>query len=147
LHSEKISLLDLVGYRSNDWYVVYRARTPYYWFTNLWKQGFRHVEVMRPISYGPGLNEQMWLCVKPNFEFLEVDIDCDPTPPWIRDPACTVQRVTAHRKLNTIRDIFFIGPQTCVEVVKACLGIRSFWLRTPYQLYRYIKKRNGVIKS
>jgi hypothetical protein len=34
---------------------------------------------------------------------------------------------------------------TCVEVVKYALGIKKFFIRTPYQLYKYLLKHNGVI--
>lgn len=30
---------------------------------------------------------------------------------------------------------------TCVGMAKAVLGIRAFWVTTPYQLYRYIERR------
>lgn len=35
------------------------------------------------------------------------------------------------------------APVTCVEIVKACLGIRRFWLWTPRQLGRYLRRRHG----
>jgi len=31
-------------------------------------------------------------------------------------------------------------PATCVSVVKACLGIRAWWVLTPHQLYKYLQK-------
>lgn len=31
------------------------------------------------------------------------------------------------------------GPMTCVEFVKAILGIRRPWIVTPHQLYRYLR--------
>lgn len=31
-------------------------------------------------------------------------------------------------------------PITCVSVVKNFLGIRKWWIQTPWQLYRYLKK-------
>lgn len=37
-------------------------------------------------------------------------------------------------------------PATCVSIVKACLGIRAWWVLTPYQLYKYLKKRYPVSK-
>lgn len=32
---------------------------------------------------------------------------------------------------------------TCVEAIKRHLGIRSHFVRTPYQLYKYIRKKNS----
>lgn len=35
----------------------------------------------------------------------------------------------------------FMMAGTCVGLVKAWLGVRAFWVITPYQLYRYLKRR------
>lgn len=41
-----------------------------------------------------------------------------------------------------VRTIF--APWTCVEAAKALLGIRAWWVLTPYQLYKYCEAHNGV---
>lgn len=33
-----------------------------------------------------------------------------------------------------------LRPHTCVETVKAVLGIRAWWVLTPWQLYRHLKE-------
>lgn len=141
------SLLDTGGYRVVDWYVVYRERPAFRWWTKLMPHGFRHVELWRRAPYGPALSDAQWLVLYPCFEFLEADIVNDPTPPWVRDPTCTVQKVTATRRLTTVRDWFHMGPMTCVEYVKAALGIRAFFIRTPHQLYKYIQARDNYIRN
>lgn len=141
------SLLDTVGCKVREWYIVYHHREPFYSFTKLLKPGFRHVELTRPMYYGPGVNDVAWLNVLPMFEMLDVDMNSDPTPPWVRCPSSTVQKVTAIAPLMSVRSWFDIGPPTCVEVVKMALGIRAFWVRTPWQLYQYIQKRQGVISG
>jgi len=78
---------------------------------------------------------------------LEVELDHDPRPPWVKCPDSAIQKVTASRRLFSIRSKFEMGPFTCVDTAKAVLGIRAFWVRTPWQLYRYIQKRSGVIIS
>lgn len=109
------------------------------------KQGFRHVELVRPVQYGPGVKDVMWLQLLPTFETLDVEISMDPRPPWEICPQSTVQKVTAVRKMPSVREWFHVGPVSCVEVAKFALGIKSFWVNTPYQLYKYIQRRNGVI--
>jgi hypothetical protein len=144
---ERLSLLDVAGMKVSEWYVVYHDRAPYRWFFRYLKPGFRHVELARPIYYGPGVNDVAWLFLLPMFEMLDVQLSTDPTPPWVRCPKSTVQKVTAMRPLGQVRDWFQVGPSTCVEAAKWALGIRAFWLRTPHQLYKYIHKRNGVVIS
>ena len=36
-------------------------------------------------------------------------------------------------------------PMTCVELVKAALGIRAWWIVTPRQLARHLRRRLGAL--
>ena len=139
------SLLDTVGTKVRDWFVIYHHREAHYWFTNYLKPGFRHVELARPLQYGPGVNDVLWQHVLPMFEMLDIEVSTDPRPPWVKCPQATIQKVTAIAPLLHVRSWFDAGPPTCVEVVKAALGIRAFFVRTPWQLYNYIRKRDGTI--
>lgn len=141
----ELSLLDTAGAKVLDWYVVYFPRTPHFWFAKHLKQGFRHVELARSVQYGPNPEDVIWLHVLPTFETLDVEVALDSTPPWIRCPDATCQRVRVVHRLGAVRSWFDIGPPTCVEIVKTALGIRAFWVRTPYQLYKYINRRCGAI--
>jgi hypothetical protein len=141
------SLLDAAGHKVRTWYVVYHHREPHFWFTKYLKPGFRHVELTRPFQYGPGIEDVMWLNVLPMFEMLDVDLSTDPRPPWVKCPQSTIQKVTAISPLVSVRSWFDIGPPTCVEIVKTALGIRAFWVRTPWQLYQHIDRRGGVINN
>lgn len=143
--SDEFSLLDTPGKMVREWYVVYFPRVPYYRFTKFFRQGFRHIELWRPAPFGPGLLDQVWLRMHPCFEMLDAEIDTDPRPPWQRFPGVTVQRVTVSKPLFGIRSWFDMGPPSCVEIAKAALGIRAFFVRTPWQLYKYIRERDGVI--
>ncbi len=142
----KVSLIDLgPNQRLVEWYVVYHPREPYFFWAKWLKQGFRHVELWRPQQYGPKISDVLWLVMKPTFEILESYIDSDPTPPWTRFPGCTVQKVQVVSPAYKVRQWFHAGPIHCTETVKCALGINSFWLRSPYQLYKYIKRRGGVL--
>ena len=102
-------------------------------FWRLLKPGFRHVEIWKKLpQYG-------WLRIDTSVEAaLPQFFD---NPPWIQmrhlTPTCIrVQReVPNHR----CRDLFFIGPITCVELSKAFLGVASMFVRTPYQLYNFLR--------
>ena len=130
-----------------EWHVIYHPREAHRWWGKHLHPAFRHVDLMRPLSYGPALSDVLWLRVLPSYEMLDIEVSIDPRPPWTRFPQATVQRVTAARKLDSMRSWFDLGPQTCVEVAKMALGIRAFFVRTPFQLYNYIKQRNGVLIS
>lgn len=145
--SAELSLLDTPGYKVREWHVVYLPREHYYWWGKRMKPGFRHVELARPLQYGPAMTDVMWLHIVPTYETLDAEVSIDSRPPWMRCPEATVQKVIAGRLLGTMRSWFDIGPPTCVEIVKMALGIRAFWVRTPYQLYKYINRRNGVVIS
>ena len=144
--ASKISLLDITkDVHLVEWHVVFYPRTPYFWFAHLMKQGFRHCDLMRPYKYGPKDTDVMWLVLRPNFEQLENHLEYDPTPPWTKYPGSTTIKVQSLIKLWRVRQWFQIGPPTCVEIAKQALGINSFWIRTPFQLYKFLKKRHGVL--
>jgi hypothetical protein len=145
IRSHEVSLLDTAGALTREWFVCYFPRRPYYWFAKYLEPGFRHVELARSYRYGPDLGDVLWLRMISNFESLNAEIEYGPDPPWAGQEGVTVQKVTAVLPLGKLRSWFEIGPQTCVEMVKQALGINAFFVRTPFQLYRYIRRRNGVI--
>lgn len=130
-----------------EWYLAYVPREHRRWWAKHLHPDFRHVELERRVSYGPRPTDVMWLQLLPTYETLDVGLCMDPRPPWERCPEATIQKVTAMRALDTVRSWCDFGPQTCVEVAKMALGIRAFWVRTPYQLFNYIQRRGGVITS
>lgn len=140
-----VSLLDLSEKLVSEWYVVYFHRVPYYNFSKYLKPGFRHLELAKPIYFGPGLQDVAWQHLIPSFERLNMELSVDPRPPWVRCPGSTIQKVTVVKPDCKIRSWFDIGPPTCVEVAKMALGINAFFVRTPWQLYKHIRKCEGVI--
>lgn len=142
-----LSLLDVPGVKIREWWVCYLPREPFYWFAKYMKPGFAHVELARPIQYGPGLSDTIWLHLIPTFETLDAEVSLDPMPPWVRCPQATIQRVCIAKRLRAMRSWWDMGPPTCVEYAKAALGINAFFIRTPYQLYKYIAERGNVITS
>ncbi len=138
-----LSLLDVADAAVRRWFVVYHDRN--YRSLRWLKPGFRHVELVRPVYYGPALSDVMWVGIFPRLETLDADIAFDPTPPWVRCPGSAIQYVRVSRPLEQVRQWFHVGPVSCVEVAKYVLGINSFWVRTPHQLYQYIHRRGCVI--
>lgn len=142
-----LSLLDTAHKHVADWYVVFTDRENEYWWNRWLQPGFQHVQAWRSYRYGTQPNDVMWLRVDPFAALTVVELVFDVLPPWYRDPSMNVIRTRVARTALKLREGFSIGPFSCVEHVKALLGIRSFWLRTPWQLYKYIKKHGGVFVS
>ena len=137
--SSKISILDIgPGDRIIEWWVVFYPREPHAWWVRFLKQGFRHVDLIRPL-------ENSWLVLRLDLEILENHVEFDLTPPWVKYPDATIIKVQVRMKARKARRAFHVGPFSCVEFTKAALGITSFWLRTPHQLYQYLKSRHGVL--
>ena len=146
--ASRISLLDLeADKRFSEWYVVYLARPPHFFWQKWVKQGFRHCELWRPYQFGKNVEDVAWLRLTPTFELLESEIVFDWRPPWMLFPDCTVQKVQVISRHYQVRQWFHFGPVTCTETVKNALAVNSFWIRTPYQLYKFLKKQNGVIRA
>jgi hypothetical protein len=138
------SLLDLAFKDTIDVWAVFmeldekRLGKPRSGFWRLMKPGFRHVEVWKQLAPGA------WLQLGTAVEYIKVELA--PAPPWeILDERLDVKaiRVRRHIPMGPWRHAFFMGPITCVELTKAFLGIGSFFVRTPYQLYKYLGKESN----
>ena len=128
---------------NQKWFVVYDETEGNYWWSKILRRGFRHVWMCRPVFYGPKITDCLWLVVNPGTEGVASGIHMTQLPPWQKQGKNpTVQLAVARYVTGCVRSWFFVGPVTCVEHVKAHLGVSAWWLRTPRQLYRFIKKNN-----
>lgn len=132
-----ISLLDVADHWLVDWHLVFRNLPPEGKTSRLWgllKDGFEHVELWR-------CDRGIWIRIDPCFEMIEVD--ALEAPPWELMPAelkPTVVRVRRAVQKGKLREPFHVGPWTCVELTKAFIGLRAPFVRTPYQLYKRVKR-------
>ncbi len=130
------SLLDLANRHPIDVWLAFRKRTDAR-RNPLWKllePGFDHVEVWKSLGDG-------WLRINPTVEFL--DIQAYTLPPWVlidADQNVKYIRVKRSIPIRDWRNSFHIGPIDCVELIKAMLGIKGFFIRTPYQLFKFLKR-------
>ena len=129
------------AWQRQRFFVVWKQGAPHWW--DRWLQpGFTHVFVLI-WDYG------LWLYVDPALHHTRVVIleQLDDRPPefWLVDDDVTVLEVRPEvGSTNTMRAPWVVGPLTCVESVKAVLGIRRFWLLTPWQLFKHLRgKRDG----
>jgi hypothetical protein len=115
------------------------------WWVNRLKPGFRHVQIWARFTFGPDEADCLWILMDPGLEANRLGIAWSIKAPWLSDPSMTVQEVSSTFPLDVMRQMFFIGPVTCVEHVKAFLGISAWLVRTPWQLYNYIEKRGRTL--
>ena len=131
-----ISLLDTTDRWIVDWHLVFRdlpASQSRSRFWRLLKPGFQHVELWR---YDRGI----WLRIDPCFELVEAHaLEAPPLELIDPDLKPTVLRVQRTVPKGKLREPFFVGPWTCVELTKAFIGLRAPFVRTPWQLYKRLK--------
>lgn len=134
-----LSILDTPGTEVVDWWLVFRnlpveATQRFRWLWPRMQPGFQHVEAWKH-------DRGAWTRLDPSLEFIEAQIHTQ--PPWeMISPVVrpTFLHVTRLVPLGKIREPFMFGPVTCVELVKAMIGIRAVFVRTPFQLYKFLRK-------
>lgn len=131
LQQRTVSLLDTANRFPVEWWLVYSDTDRPHWWNRWLAPRYRHVSAYRR-------DGRVWLAYLPNAEFVDVHILRTDEQPWPQ--SAIVQRVVALRREGAVRSRLFLGPITCVEHMKALLGIRAWFLRTPLQLYRYCRR-------
>ena len=138
--------LDLVDPADHNaaltWYVVFcdwttTRRAPWFihWFT---RPGFRHVFALRSTKLGTVILNPLLSSI-----FVEwVPFDVEACAIACRRRGWKVVRV----ENKTQKDYGLRGLITCVSVIKAAIGLKRWWIVTPYQLYKYLEEgeRSGT---
>jgi len=125
-------------------YVVFEDRTKpnIHWFQYPMQSGFRHCYLIHWDGYS-------WFRVENTYGYLHfkelvlledyvvqgVDISN-----WFRSKGHTLVKVDLAKRSDSIRTPWLFTPNTCVELVKNFLGIGSWSIITPYQLFKYLRK-------
>ena len=138
-----ISLVDTAYAHITDVWIVFSdidkdyLPEPRSRFWSFLKPGFQHVECWKQIT------TKTWIRFDTNMEVIVPEVYFD--PPWkvVAHLTPTVRHIRRLVKNGDWREIFFIGPITCVELVKSFLGISGFFVRTPFQLYNFLRKEDG----
>ena len=127
----------------NEWLIFFYTPYNQAWYTKWRKKGFTHVGAM---SFNPKFN--CWLMVEGLYGGLQVEL-------LDKDEADKV--ITYVKKLHGIvlkgKDIiipkfrgeWWVKEHSCVSYMQRLLGLRKFWLFTPYQLFCALRKLNFTI--
>lgn len=126
-----ISLLDLPDGHLIDVWLVFYDRPHRHWLWRFLEPGFKHVEVWTE-------DRGAWARFDPCLEFCVSQVYLQ--PPWEILPYARLLRVTRIVKLGKLREPFMFGPVTCVELAKSMIGLRAPFVRTPFQLFKHLRK-------
>lgn len=117
--------------------VAFSGDTEISWLRWLLRPGFRHCFVL--------LNDgERWISLDPMAHYTEL-FCYDQLPSgfdiagWLESRGITVlEAVIDKSRTRPAPPMFF----TCVEAVKRVLGVHDVFILTPWQLYRFLKKKN-----
>jgi len=129
------SLVDTWEKSFTDWYVVFEHGDMPYWWAKYLHPGIRHCWALR----WDGFN---WIAINPKLGHTDVSVLPYYEPSDIKniyiDTDCSVIiHAKVWRESKRIRNPYPTAI-SCVEQIKALLGIRSWSLFTPYQLFNYL---------
>lgn len=100
------------------------------------KPGFRHCFIAIEIG-------TCWVIIDPlkgriAVDLLPQDVGLDPASVYAglghRVLRCKAQEAEPSPKMP------LLSPLTCVNVVKRLLGVRAFWVQTPFQLFAHLER-------
>lgn len=124
-----------------QYWVLCTNTTVRHWWDRFLREGYRHCSLL--IWEGV-----VWLHIEPTLDRTRVAIieHYEPTSPaeWVEDPGARLFRAKPEGRRGRMRALSVLRPFTCVEEVKALLGIRAWWIFTPWQLAQHLRRRNGT---
>lgn len=124
---------------TEEWYVVFTDSKYNNVLTPFLTEGFHHVYAMQKTEGGI-----MWHIINPMRSHIHVDlepVDKYPHPRVYAGDDAIILPIKAI--IDTSRFRGTLGVFNCVEVIKGLLGIREFWIWTPYQLYKHLRGYYG----
>ncbi len=118
-----------------EWYLIFSEAKYDHWIWRFVDKDIGHVYAVK------SLNDYQWLVVQPRVNMTDMHILLKSQYPVIRaiadkDDKIIKAKVNVKPKVRGLLNWF-----TCVEQVKALIGVRSFWTITPKQLY------NGLLEN
>ena len=121
---------------SEDWYIVFIESTYDSWFMRRLQPGFKHVYAMKKTEAG-----NFWQIVdplRPHLKVYQELVSMYPHPRAFAGPDAIILPITAN--IDRAGKVGTLSIFTCVDVVKALIGIRAPLVFTPWQLYKYIMR-------
>ena len=118
-----------------EWYLIFTVATYDHWIWRLVDKSMGHVYAVQD------LNDYQWLLIQPRNNYTEVKILLKSQYPFINAIADKDDKIIKVKASPTLKPRGTLNWFTCVEQVKALIGVKSFWTWTPKQLY------NGLMRG
>ncbi len=126
----------LHSYKKTRAWVVFSKEADLPWL-KLLRRGFRHCFVVLK-------HKQTWITLDPLSGHMEVSIHDLPIeydlPLWLKNQGYTVMPADITQRDKQAPCM----PFSCVEAVKRVLGIHSYAIWTPWQLYKFLRQQQSV---
>jgi len=128
-----------------DWIVIFRDVVdagPFWWdYVFHTRKGFRHVCA---IAYQP--NSYHWIYVDWTSKYMQTWIyhpqRAKDVIEWAKKDANAT--LVSYRPRQDKNSVFNIPVLFCTEAMKHLLGIKRFFIWTPWQLYKYLMRTGGT---
>lgn len=114
-----------------DWYVVFTGSKLDNWLMRWLNPDFKHVYMVKE-------DDGLWVIVNSSNAYTSVTTELIDSYPHIRLLCPNAVILPVRTRINPSNYQWHVGINSCVDVCKGILGIRRFWIWTPYQLYRYL---------
>lgn len=112
------------------WYVIFTKAKYEHWIFRLVDKSMGHVYAVKD------LNDYQWLVMQPRVNMTDAKILNKSQYPVINAIAAPDDKILKVLVDAPIQERGGLCWFTCVEQVKALIGVKSFWTWTPKQLYR-----------
>lgn len=136
-----MGLMDVMEKGVEKYFLLYRDTDKPRWYDKFLQPGFQHVSVLFYDGFFWHSLEQDWSGISMRLvvtlEGIAFNQMQDITK-YYKAAGFTVQEVKKRQDENKTRVPFLFAPQTCTEVAKAFIGLRKWWLFTPYALFNFL---------
>jgi len=126
--------MDVGSKVTEEWYLVFGNSRGEHMLTPYLKDGFQHVYAMKKTE-----GELMWMvidCVRSHLVVKLETVDKYPHPRVYAGKDAVIVRVKSRIDPKFVRMAF--GMMSCVEIVKAAIGLKAGYIWTPFQLYKHL---------
>ena len=117
-----------------NWYIIFRKSPLKHWVFRFLDSEIQHCLAVRESDGG-----QFWIIVNSTNSYTDVNMVSKLDYPHIRllEPDSVILSIRAIIQPDNYR--YTLCVNNCVEMCKSLLGIRAFWIWTPYQLYKRLR--------
>ena len=117
-----------------NYYVIFEHNEA--WWTRFFRPGYRHVSVVVKLKEGVFIHVNPY---KRSLDYTVLTLE-DVNKLFDYEYCSDIVVCTLEHKLDTYSINYKPSVFSCVELVKRTIGIKKWWVFTPYQLYKYITK-------